>query len=321
MTNPPPPAASPNRFNLLAVLGVFVLAVIGVGLLVLGVVLLTRGSGLSASATASPTRLAGVSTEVVLIPTTTQSPPTSTPAPTEAPSATVPPTTDTPAASPTSALLITIARPANVRTGPGLTYPTIGGINVGETAPVLGRDSSSQWFAISFAAGQNGTGWVSVLVASFSGNMNDLPVVEAAAAPPPPQATAVPATNTGAPPPAATNTPSVAGANGIQTNQWVMEKTTGAVNESMWFDFKVVNTTSTAITYGIIAAHTDAGVTADSWHEPLLPGKELSWKDHINFPNPGTYQVYLGICYDSHDVCKAGGTWVHLSNSIAVTIQ
>jgi len=325
MTNtPPPPPSAPNRFNLLAVLGIFVLAVIGVAFLVLGVVLLSRGgTGLPASAAASPTHLAAASTQVVLIPTTTQSPPTATPVPTDVlPSATVPPASPTAAASATSAALITISRPANVRTGPGQTYPIIGGINVGETAPAIGRDSSSQWFAISFAAGQNGTGWVSALVATYAGNVNDLPVVEAAAPPPPPQATAVPATNTGAPPPPqATSTPNVQGAGGIQTQLWQMHKTSGATNESMFFDFKVVNTTGTAITYGILAAHTDVGVTADSWHDPLQPGKLLSWTDHINFPNPGTYQVYLGICYDSHDVCKAGGTWVRLSNSIAVTIQ
>ena len=320
MTNPlPPTPAAPNRYNLLAVLGVFVLAVIGVGFLVLAVVLLTRGPGLATSAVPSPTRLAVVSTQVVLIPTTTQSPPTATPAATEAPSATVPPASDTPAASPTAAALITIARPANVRTGPGLTYATIGGINVGETAPVIGRDSTSQWFAIRYAAGQNGTGWVSALVATFAGNINDLPVVEAAA--PPPPATAAPATSTVAPPPAATNTPNVQGAGGIETQLFQMTKTTGATNESLFFEFKVVNTTGSAINYGILAAHTDAGVTADSWHDPLLPGKVLDWKDHINFPNTGTYQVYLGICYQSHDVCKAGGTWVKLSNSIAVTIQ
>jgi hypothetical protein len=113
----------------------------------------------------------------------------------------------------------------------------------------------------------------------------------------------------------------VQGAGGIQTQLFQMHKTSGATNESMFFDFKVINTGGTAITYGILAAHTDVGVTADSWHDPLQPGKLLSWTDHINFPNPGTYQVYLGICYDSHDVCKTGGTWVRLSNSIAVTIQ
>ena len=100
-----------------------------------------------------------------------------------------------------------------------------------------------------------------------------------------------------------------------------MEKTSGAVNESMWFDFKVTNTTNSVITYGILAAHTDAGVTADSWHEPLQPGKSWTGRTISTFPTPGTYQVYLGICYQGHDTCKAGGTWVKLSNSTAVTIQ
>jgi hypothetical protein len=323
MTNSPSPTPpAPNRYNLMAMLGVFGLAVIGVAFLVLAVVLLVRGPGTNSPAVSSPTRLAIVSTQVVLIPTTTQSPPTATPAPTEAPSATAPAPSDTPAITPTSALVVKIVKPANVRTGPGLTYPTIGGINTGGTAPVIGRDSSSQWFAISYDSAPKGTGWVSVLVATFDGNVSDLPVIEAAA-PPPPQATAVPPTNPPAatqPPAGPTNTPSVSGANGIQAS-FSMEKTSGAVNESMWFDFKVTNTTSSVITYGILAAHTDAGFTADSWHEPLQPGKELVWKDHINFSTPGTYQVYLGICYQGHDTCKAGGTWVKLSNSTAVTIQ
>jgi Bacterial SH3 domain len=322
MTNSPAPTPpAPNRYNLLAVLGVFGLAVIGVALLVVAVVLLVRGPGTTSTASASPTRFAIVSTQVVLIPTTTQSPPTATAVPTEAPSATVPAPSATPPVTPTAALVIKIVKPANVRTGPGLSYPTIGGINTGGTAPLLGRDSSAQWFAISYDAAPKGTGWVSALVATFDGSINDLPVVQAAAAPPP-QATAVPPTNPpgATAPPAATSTPNVSGANGIQAT-FSMEKTSGAVNESMWFDFTVKNTTSSAITYGILAAHTDAGFTADSWHEPLQPGQTLPWKDHINFSAPGTYQVYLGICYQDHDTCKTGGTWVKLSNSTAVTIQ
>jgi hypothetical protein len=322
MTHSPAPTP-PNRSNLLALIGVFVLALVGVAFLVLAVVLLVRGGGSASPAVASPTRLAIVSTQVVQIPTTTQSPPTATPAPTQAPSATVPPASDTPAATPTTAAVITIVKPANVRTGPGLTYPTIGGINTGETAPVTGRDDSSQWFAIAYAAGPQGTAWVSALVATFDGNISDLPVVQAAAAPPPPQSTAVPPTNPPAatqPPAGPTNTQAVSGADGISAT-FTMHKTSGATNESMFFDFTAVNTTGTTITYGILAAHTDQGVTADSWHEPLQPGKNLTWTDHINFGTPGTYQVYLGICYQDHDTCKKGGTWVRLSNSVAVTIQ
>jgi hypothetical protein len=317
MTNTP----SPNRYHPLAVVGVFALALIGVAFLVLAVVLLVRGTGGVASAAASQTRPAIAVTQVVLVPTTTQSPPTATQAATEAPTATALAVSDTPAASATAAPRIKIVKPANVRTGPELTYPPVGGLNTGDTAPAIGRDSSAQWFAISFAAGPKGTGWVSVLVATFDGNINDLPVIEAAA--PPPQATAVPPTSTNAPPPppAATNTPNVQGAGGIQTILFQMHKTTGTPGESMWFDFKVVNNTGSDIVYGLLAAHTDVGVTAASWDAPLKPGKELDWTDHINFPTAGTYQVYLGICYDSHDTCKTGGTWVRLSNSTAVTIQ
>lgn len=330
MTNAP----SSNRMTLLAILGVFVLALIGVGFLVLAVFLLVRGPGATALQVASPTR-AVAATQVVFVPTTTQSPPTATIPPTVAATPTAPPASDTPsggtpasgtpAASATAAQVVKIAVPANVRSGPGTSYPPVGGMNPGDTASAVGRDNSAQWFAIAYAGGPQGIGWVSVLVASFDGNINDLPVVQASA--PPPQPTAVPPTNPPPPPqatpvPAATNPPIVQGANGIQTLLFQMHKTSGSPNESIFFDFKVVNNSGSTITYGILAAHTDQGVTADSWHEPLLPGKVLSWTDHINFPNTGTYQVYLGICYSGHDACKTGGApWTRLSNSVTVTIQ
>jgi len=48
----------------------------------------------------------------------------------------------------------------------------------------------------------------------------------------------------------------------------------------------------------------------------------LTLDDHINFPAAGTYQVYLGICYASHDACKTGGApWTRLSEKTTVTIQ
>jgi len=329
MTNSP----LSNRNNLLVVLGIFVLALIGVGFLVLAVFLLVRGSGGTASAVASPTRAGVVATvagtQEVFIPTTTQSPPTDTVVPTVAATPTVAPAavSATPVVTATAApKIVTMVKPANVRAGPGLTYAIVAGLNTGDTATVVGRDDSAQWFAVAVAGAPQGTGWVSVLVATYSGNISDLPVVQSASAPPP-QATAVPPTNAPAPTsqPAAgpTNTPAVAGANGIQTLLFQMHSTTGSPNQSMFFDFTVVNTTASPIAgYGILAAHTDQGVTADSWHDPLLPGKQLKWTDHINFPNTGTYQVYLGICYSSHDACKTGGApWTRLSNSITVTIQ
>jgi hypothetical protein len=188
-------------------------------------------------------------------------------------------------------------------------------LSAGQTVPVIGRDSSAQWFAVNAAGAPQGIGWVLSTVVTYSGNINDLPVIQPSG---PPPSTNTPAATA---PPAPTSTPTGQGANGIQTLDFHMEATSGAVNQSMWFDFSVVNTTGSAITYGILAAHTDQGFTADSWHDPLQPGKTLTWRDHIDFNTAGVYQVYLGICYSTHDNCKASAPWTRLSNSITVTIQ
>jgi hypothetical protein len=223
--------------------------------------------------------------------------------------------TPQPSDTPTpSGNVVKITTLANVRSGPDTDYPILTGLPAGTTAAVLGRDSAAEWFKISVPSISQGQGWVSIHVASYAGNINDLPVVEA---PPLPK----PTVTSG--PPTATSIPNVGSSNGLLALSFSMRKTTGTVGESLFFDFKVLNTTNTSINnYGILAAHTDQGVTADSWHAPLLPGQILTWDDHINFPSTGTYQVYLGICYASHDACKTGGAaWSRLSPSTAVTIQ
>jgi len=134
----------------------------------------------------------------------------------------------------------------------------------------------------------------------------------------PPPATSTPV----AVPPTPTSQPGAGGTNGIATLQFNMHQTIGTPHQDMFFTFQVVNNTASAIHYGILAAHTDQGVTADSWHDPLLPGKSVLWTDHINFPNTGTYQVYLGICYGDHNSCKSGSApWTRLSDSVTVTIN
>ncbi len=263
---------------------------------------------------------------------------TATPSPQPSPSATA---SDTPAASPvpsdtptpnievTSATLAPVGtqtnvaqiiKLANVRSGPGTAYPIVASLSSAQTEPVIGRDSSGLWLAISFAGAPGGTGWVSTLVATYSGNINDLPVIQPAAPPP----TAVPRTSTPVPvgPPTATSLPNVGGANGIQTLQFYMHQTTGTVYQDMFFTFEVKNTTTSPIAYGLLAAHTDQGVTASSYHGTLEPGQDLKWDDHINFPNTGTYLVYLGICYGTVKDCQGGAVgWTRLSNSVTVTIN
>jgi SH3 domain-containing protein len=319
MTTP----SSPARFPWIAVIGVAALALVGITLLVLALSNFARGAGNAPAATATP-----LATQLVLIPTTTSQPPTATLEPTATPTE-APSVTEGPAATETPAPLLTITKPANVRTGPGLDYPVVAGINTGETLPAIGRDGAGEWFAISFAGGPNGVGWVSSLVATLDGLVNDLPIIEAAPPPPtaPPGATPVPPTNsplaTAVPP---TNTPAVSGARGIISAPdapFRVENTSVAVNQDIWFDFKVINTTNADVAYGALAAHTDQGFTARSWtNEILRAGQSLTWRDHLNISQAGTYQVYLGICFSSKDACLTGGAaWDRLSPSITVTVQ
>jgi len=314
---------TPTRSPILLVVGLFILAVVGVGLLSLAIYTLTRAP----AAPATPT-VTLAATSLVSIPTTTPLPPTEPPTATPEPT-TAPPPSDTPLPEgpPTTQALavVRISAPANVRSGPGLTYAILGGLNTGDTAPVAGRDASSQWFAIGFEAGANGIGWVSNLVAAFEGDVQSLPVMEANE-PPPPAATAPPAATSTNPPPAApTNTspPPVSGARGIVANSFSIENTTAAAGADVWFNFEVRNTTQGTVAYGVLAAHTDVGFTAQSWtNETLTAGQTLTWRDHINIGTPGTYQVYLGICFGSKDACLNGSApWERLSASIAVTIQ
>jgi hypothetical protein len=318
--------SSPNRFSLLAIVGLFLLAVIGVGLLVLAVFSLTRPS-----ASAGPPTATLAATSIVSIPTTTPLPPTDPPTLTPEPT-TAPPPSETPAPeqSPTPEVqaVVRIVAPANVRSGPGLSYAVLGGLNTGDQVPVVGRDAASQWFAIGYDLGPNGVGWLSNQVAAFDGDLQSLPVMEANE-PPPPAATNPPpapgATNTNPAPAAPTNTspPPVSGARGIVANSFSIENTTAAAGADVWFNFEVRNSTQNGVAYGALAAHTDVGFTAQSWtNETLAAGQTLTWRDHINIGTPGTYQVYLGICFDSKDACLNGSApWERLSSSVTVTIQ
>jgi SH3 domain-containing protein/CARDB protein len=81
---------------------------------------------------------------------------------------------------------------ANVRSGDGTSYPVIGGLLEGETAPIVGISSlGTGWYLIELANGSRG--WVSPSVVTVSGDISSVPRVEP---PPPPLPTAIPATPT-----------------------------------------------------------------------------------------------------------------------------
>ncbi len=109
---------------------------------------------------------------------------------------------------------------------------------------------------------------------------------------------------------------------GIQGISFSVENTSVNINDNVWFNFQVTNTSNQDVSYTALAGHTDAGFTAWSWtNQRLAKGQTLTWRDHINFSSSGTYMVYLGICYASDtNACKSA-TWDRLSASVAVTVH
>lgn len=310
---------------MLAIVGMFALALAGVGLLALALVSLLSEPAPSTPPTVTSAAAGTAATQVVAVPTTTPAPPTATPEPTEPP--TEPPPTEAPTSAPSEPQTINIILPANVRSGPGTNYPALGGLNTGTTVTVVGRDGSGTWFAIAsdLPGATDGVAWVSNLVATFDGDVNSLPVMQASAPPPPagPTSTTAPAGPSATPaPPTATAPPPISGANGIVANYFRVPKTTVAAGELIWFQFQVVNTSSNTVAFGMLAAHTDVGYTAKSWNEALTAGRTLTHEDHIEITSPGTYQLYLGICFNSSQACTTGAqAWERLSNYVTITVQ
>ena len=293
--------------------GVVLLALAGIALLTYAIYHLLPDTN-----TPTPTRQA-TKLPPIVIPTIVALPsPTMTPLPTETP----PEVTASPT-PPTREL--TISAPANVRSGPGQNYPILGGLSQGTVVPLLGCDASRTWFVIAYPAAANGQGWVSNLVARYAGDVNGLEII---AAPPPPPTTApsatpLPSPTTAPPTTAPTAAPGAYLSNGIRGEAFWVENTRAAVGQDIWFNFKVVNTTDNVVNYSVLAAHCDAGPNAQSWtNEKLKAHQTLEWRDHINISTPGTYKLYLGICYGGKEACLANAApWDRLSADVTVTVE
>jgi hypothetical protein len=308
-----------------AILGVAVLTLAGFAMLAYAIYSLTGEEAPAPTQTVSaPTRI------VVVIPTTT--PVLATATPPIPPTATATPTENALASTstPTGAIL-TITLPANVRSGPGQNYPVIGGLQAGETAPVIGRDAAGTWFVISFSGSLSGQGWVSNLVSSYAGDVNSLPVVAVPPPPPTAQPTAPPA-NTAAP----TAPPPPVSAHGLTGSLTLCSsRTTYAVNERICFREQIKNTTNNVVRYGILgvlATPISGGQSQfqTSWGGDLAidPGCfgptdrcGGAWEDGMKLGAPGTYRLTLNICYSSRDTCLSGGEWETLTGGLVVTVQ
>jgi hypothetical protein len=325
-------------------LGLGALLLIGgilVGGLVAVVVLRPNGGG---PVGAAPTVTAvAVSTQVVVIPTVTPGPTdTATPEPTETEEVTETPEVE---ASPTEAEatatevvdFLTVDVGANVRTGPAVAYPVVANLAAGDTATVVGKDSSGTWYAIETTRTSSGVAWIAGLVATFNGDTASLPIV---AAPPPPAATATSRAPTAAPNPGGGP---VTGQRGISGQLSLCNaKTTYGTNERICFVERIHNNNAAPVSYGILGVQASSlsgggGQFQTSWSADLAPGGVLwidpgcdgptdrckgAWEDGMTIRTPGTYRLVLSVCFSDFPTCLGtSGAWETLSQPIVVSIQ
>lgn len=154
--------------------------------------------------------------------------------------------------------------------------------------------------------------------------------------PPPPLQPAPPVvlpTNTppptSPPPPTEPPPPPAQDTRGVLGQSFSIEGGTAfGVNQMIWFNFVVANTTGAPIPFGALGVmpRKDGVDRPDmfqaSWSNEVLTAGGLDWRDHIEIGEPGNYTLRLAICFDADlSACKAGGgTWATLSNEIPVNI-
>ena len=136
------------------------------------------------------------------------------------------------------------------------------------------------------------------------------------AAPPPP------------PPPPPTDTPVPAPAGpaigqfGVSGQVVARDKTTFAVGEKAFFTYTALNHTDNPVNFGLLGIKGSNGQFNTSWINPdvLIPGVPFSHDDGLAFDVPGTYQVFLAICYSG---CGGGSSvWEEYpSGAATITVQ
>ena len=117
----------------------------------------------------------------------------------------------------------------------------------------------------------------------------------------PPTATRKPATRTPAPP-TATPTPAakhVVGSHGVSGLVIARDKTTFAVGEKAFFTYEALNHTEDPVGFEKLGIKASNGLFNTSWVNPdfVLPDVPFRHDDGLTFTAPGTYQVFLAICF------------------------
>jgi uncharacterized protein YraI len=178
----------------------------------------------------SPTLVAFLepeSTATPVPPSPTPEPPSPTVASTDTP---VPPTATSPATAPAPTVTATAATQprvvaedtANLRSGPGKAYPLVGRLNAGESAEIIARNASGDWWQLAWDG--TGSAWVSGTTVKVQGPIDTVAVAKNVAPPPAPPTAAPP---TAPPPTKAPPTPAGPDFRLVSRRLWNVEENGG----------------------------------------------------------------------------------------------
>ncbi|RME45277.1 MAG: hypothetical protein D6796_10695, partial [Caldilineae bacterium] len=114
----------------------------------------------------------------------------------------------------------------------------------------------------------------------------------------------------------------VIGPHGISGVVIPRDKTTFAVGEKAFFIYEAVNHTENPVSFVLLGLKASNGQFNTSWVNPdtIYPGTPFRHEDGLTFDAPGTYQVYLAICYA---FCgEANAEWEEFRQGAAtITVQ
>jgi hypothetical protein len=132
------------------------------------------------------------------------------------------------------------------------------------------------------------------------------------------QPTKAPPTNT--PAPAAPKPKHVVGAHGISGLVTARDKTTFSVGEKAFFVYEAINHTQNPVGFQKLGIKASNGLFNTSWINPdvIVPGTPFKHDDGLTFNTPGTYKVFLAICFDRCDA--PDGDWEEFRQGAATIV-
>ena len=101
------------------------------------------------------------------------------------------------------------------------------------------------------------------------------------------------------------------------------------MNESIFVNLRIQNQGTDDQKFGAWGVYANPYIfrffNGDSDADKISAGTEYEWRDHIEIPVSGSYDLHMAVCTDNSTVCKTttppAANWHLISGAIPVTIN